>query len=96
MHRNEVNVGLVLHERLRSVAVMHIPVDDENPICTVALACVLRGNGHVPEEAETHRSIFQRVVSRRSHGAERSQIDPGHGAIDAVEDRAGAGSRSVP
>src|SRR2546423_8082064 len=32
MHRDEVDVGLILDQRLGAVAVMHVPVDDEDPL----------------------------------------------------------------
>src|ERR1051325_7657750 len=32
MHRDEVDVGLIFHERLSAVAMMDVPIDDENSL----------------------------------------------------------------
>lgn len=54
VHRNEVDVGLPLDQRLRAVSVMHVPVNDENPLKTVTRAGIVRGAGDVSEDTESH------------------------------------------
>ena len=68
-----MDVRLVLDERLRAVAVMNVPVDDQHSSRPVLLPRVVRRERNVAEKAEAHRAVAQRVMTRRSHGAERSQ-----------------------
>ena len=72
VHRHEMNVRLVLDERLRSVAVVHVPIDDEHALGAVAPPRVVRAERDVAEETEAHRRVAQRVMARRPHGAEAS------------------------
>jgi len=82
VHRDEVDVGLILDQRLSAVAMVDVPVDDEDPLQTVLLARVVCGERDVPKEAESHRSIIDGVVSWRAHGGEAPRMDVGDGEID--------------
>ena len=66
--RDVEDVGVVPEDRLRAVAVVHVPVDDQDPLTQ----CGARGggNGHVVDEAEAHRPVGRGVVARRPHGHE--------------------------
>ena len=70
VHRHEVDVRLVLDERLRPVAVVHVPIDDQHALGAVPSPRVVRADRDVAEETEAHRVRAQRVVARRTHGAE--------------------------
>ena len=54
MHGDESNLGLLLHQRLRAVAVVHVPVDDEHATDFVPRARVVRADRHRAEETESH------------------------------------------
>jgi hypothetical protein len=62
VHGDEMDIGLVLDERLSAVAVMHVPIDDEYPFETVVLPSVVRGQRDVSKEAEAHRAVEGCVV----------------------------------
>ena len=96
VHRDEVDVGLILHERLGAVAVVHIPIDDQHPVEAVLLPRVVRRAGDASENAETHRAVAQRVMTRRAHRAEAPVIRSGCGEIDSHEDGARRRRRGVP
>src|SRR5690349_22914089 len=91
MHRHEMDVGLVLDERLSSVAVMDIPIDDENPAESVLFARIVRGDRDVAEQAEPHCSIVDGVVSRRADRRETALVDSAHREIDSRKNAAGPG-----
>ncbi len=98
MHGDEANVALLLDERLRPVAVVNVPVDDQHSLGAVPLTRVVCADGHVPEEAETHRASADRVVTWRANRAEAS---PGptpvaEREVDAVEHRTGGRGRRIP
>ncbi len=91
-----MNVGLVLDERLRSVAVMHVPVEDENPFETVSLPRVMSSARDAAEDTEAHRAATQRVMPRRTHRAKASLVRSRHRVIHAVEHASGGRSRCEP
>ena len=95
MHRDEVDRRIIFDQRLGTVAVMDVPVDDQHPFCAVFPPRVVRRDGCVTEQAEAHRAIVQRVVARGPHRTEAAHI-LGKGEIDRVEGATGAGTRGVP
>ena len=61
MGRDVQHVGIVPEDRLRAVAVMHVPVHDEHPL---APSRARRGrHGDVVQQAEAHGAFRQRVVT---------------------------------
>ena len=70
MHRYEANVRLVFDKSLSSVPVMNVPVDDQNFLCIVFSPRIVRRDGHIAEETESHSAIPERVVSGGSYCAE--------------------------
>jgi hypothetical protein len=74
---------------------MDVPVDDQDAIGTVALPRVVRGDGDVAEEAESHRPVVQRVVPGRAHRAEAAR-PIGEGEVYPVEDTARSRASRVP
>ena len=88
---------IVLDERLRAVAVVHVPVDDQHALDAFALARVVRADGDVAEEAESHPAVSERVVTGRSDGAERARAyrrPPVHGVEHAANGGACGVARS--
>src|ERR1019366_6880881 len=81
---------------LRSVAVMHIPVDDEHAIETLDSTRVVCGDGDVSEEAESHRGSTKRVVAGRAHRAEAALRRTREREVDGVEDASGARRGGLP
>ena len=66
MRRHVEHVGIVLEEMLRAVAVMQVPVDDDD--ATDARAAEMRGRDRdVVEETEAHRAPVLGVMTRRPH-----------------------------
>ena len=96
VHRDEVNVGLHFYERLRSVAVMHVPIDDEDALQSVFRARVMRGARNAPENAEAHRTIAQRVVTGRPNGAKAARVRTGGGAVNGIENASRRGGGGEP
>ena len=65
VHRHEADVRLILHQRLGTVSVMYVPIDDEDAIDPVARSGVPRSDGDVAEQTKAHRSRSQSVSSSR-------------------------------
>ena len=65
-----MNVGLMFHERLSSIAMMNIPIDDQNSLRAMTLTRIMRRDCHISKETKTHRAVVKSVVTRRSYGAE--------------------------
>ena len=81
---------------LRAVAVVHVPIHDQDARYAVFALRVARGEGHVIEEAEAHAAASAGVVSRRPHGAERVLHVAGHHRVDGVQHAACGQCRDVP
>src|SRR6185437_13061212 len=96
MHGQESDAGIVLHQRLRTIAVMHVPVDDQDPIEVVDLASVVRAQRDASEDAETHRAVADCVVTGRPNARETPGRAPVDRHVDRVEHAAGRGRRGIP
>jgi hypothetical protein len=62
---------------LRSVAVVHVPVDDCDARRPELGLRVAGRNRDVVEEAKPHPTLGQRMVSRGTHERERTLLDGG-------------------
>ena len=87
MHRDEEEARVVLHDGLRTVAVVDVEVDDGDAGELLALRHA-SGDRDIGEQAKAHGASRLRVVTGGAHGAE--------GAVDlAAGDRAnGFGHRA--
>lgn len=95
VHRHEMNCRIVFDERLCSVSVMDIPVDDQHSIQPVNRLRVTRRDCDVAQQAESHRSRLERVMARRTNCAKRSR--PGvNRAVNRRECATGTRSCCVP
>src|SRR4029078_3139077 len=59
----EENRRILFKAMLRTVSVMHIPVDDEHAAQTVLFLNVARRDSHVVEKTKTHRPVGFRMVT---------------------------------
>ena len=73
VQRDEEDALVVLQDRLRAVAVVHVPVDDRHSPRVAVVQQPPRGHGDVAEEAEAHCPLAERVVARRPHEREPSR-----------------------
>src|SRR5205085_3328530 len=63
---------VVIKNALRAVTVMHVPIQNGDPIdLLVLLLRISRGDGDVVEKTETHRAIRRGVMARRPDGHKR-------------------------
>lgn len=63
---------VAVEDRLRTVAVMHVPVQHRHALVTLAQQPG-GGDGDVVEEAETHRPVLSGVVARGTDERERDE-----------------------
>ena len=70
VQRHEPDARVGLDQRLRAVAVVHVPVDDQHARPAGGERGVRRHHD-VVDQAEAHRRVAQRVVPRRAHRGER-------------------------
>lgn len=64
------HVRVVVEDLLEAIAVMHIPVDDQNSFHFEFLLQLFDRNGYRVEETESHRLLVLGVTARRSHHRE--------------------------
>ncbi len=92
MYGEEPNTGVVVKDRLRAVAVVNVPIDDENTL-QAQRETRCSGQGNIVEQAKPHRALGERVMSRRADEAQCLRI----GAVDdspyRVAQRPGCQSR---
>src|SRR6185312_15044818 len=55
VHGHEMDALIALDERLRAVAMVHVPVDDEHAVEPARATRIVRRDCDVAEEAESHR-----------------------------------------
>lgn len=96
VHRDKTDRRLGLDQGLCAVPVMHIPVDDKNPIRAMPRTSVVRAERHAAKETETHAAIAERVVSGRSNRAEAARVRTGEREVDSLEHRSRRRARRVP
>src|SRR6266513_5725454 len=96
VHRDEMDVRLLLDQSLSPIAMVNIPVDNKDPLQPMLLPRVVRSEGDVSEKAETHCPIVDRVVTRRTDGREAALMDATDREIDRRENAAGTGGGGVP
>ena len=65
VHRKEANRRIFPEDRLRAIAVVNVPIDDQNTMESVVLYRVPGAYGDMIDEAEAHGAIGKRVVAWR-------------------------------
>ena len=78
----EENRRILVKAMLRTVSVMHIPVDDEHAAQTVLFLNVARRDSYVVEKTKTHRPVGFRMVTGWPHGAKRMLNVAAHDRIN--------------
>src|SRR5262245_14167035 len=68
---------------LRSIAVMHVPIDDRHTLSAVNGLGMARADRRLIEEAKSHRGRAFCMVSRRAHGDEGIVDLATHDLIDS-------------
>src|ERR1700712_5520785 len=63
--RSEEEIGVVPGSRLGAVAVMHVEIHHRHALPAPGGACVMRRDGGVGKETETHGAIRLGMMSRR-------------------------------
>ena len=75
MQRDGEHRRVVGEQRLGAVSVMHVEVDDGDPLEPERELRVPGGDGHVREDAEPHRLGSQGMVAGRAHECESAHLD---------------------
>ncbi len=88
MDREERDRGIVVEDLLGAVAVVDVPVDDQDPVEPEPLDGVRRGDGDAAEQAEAHRLVGPGVVAGRPDRAEGPAIGPLDDRRDRIDRRA--------
>lgn len=91
-----MNARFIFNKRLRAVAMMHIPINDQHPLTRMILERVVGGNRHISEKTKPHRPIPQRMMPRRSHGGEAALRAPVEGHIHTIEHASRTRRRRIP
>lgn len=92
----EEDGGVVVKDVLGAVAVVDVPVHDEDFRCTVFFLGVAGADGDVIEEAEAHALGGAGVVAGGTDGAEGALELAGHDEVHGIEDGAdGVGGDGV-
>ena len=95
MHRDEAHRRIPFEDRLRPVAVMHVPIHDDHLALAELLSVACR-EGHVIEEAEAHGAVGEGVMARGPRRPERGRALLSDPALHGREGDARRGERRFP
>ncbi len=95
VRRDVEHAGIVVEAPLRPVAVMHVPIDDQQPLEAVACAQVARADGDVVEQAKAHGPIRLGVVAGRPNEREAVVDVARHDRVEDREVAAGGEARGL-
>jgi hypothetical protein len=96
MQRHEVDIRIVLHECLCPIAVVDVPVHNENTLRAERFACVVRSNGNIPKEAKPHRAIVHGMMPRWTDSAEATWVGALQCKLYSIEHTPNCSGCSVP
>src|SRR5439155_15569783 len=82
MNAEKHHLGTLIKNVLGAVAVMNVPIDDENFGQMVSYSGVMSGQSDVIEQAESHAARGCGMMTRRTHQAERVLLGPFDDRID--------------
>jgi hypothetical protein len=94
MERHVRHTWVGVEDLLRAIAVVRVVVDDQDALAAVGERG--GGDGHVVEQAETHRTLGAGVVARRSQRQERGVVPLGRERVGGGEPGARRPHRRVP
>jgi len=89
------DVRVIVESGLRSVAVVDVPIDDQDLREAVLFLHVTGADGDIVEDAESHSVVSQGVVPRGPDGAERVARLALDNGIDGGENAARSDKRRV-
>ncbi len=95
MHAEVQHARVVVEGGLRAVAVMNVPVDNQDLRQIVLLLGVLGADRHIVEDAKAHRPVRHRMVARRTHGTEGVFDLALHHGVDRGQHAAGGHHRGL-
>eukprot|EP00960_Hanusia_phi_P068920 766965-Hanusia_phi.AAC.5 len=96
MDREEEDRAVGQEHLLCPVAVVDIPVEDQDPLCPLPQLRLPCGHCHIAEDAEAHGARRKRVVSRGSDRTERSSESIAGDHLRGLHDRASCQHRALP
>jgi len=91
-----VNPWVALDESLSPVPVVHVPIDNEDAIDSVASSGVAGRERRVSEKAKPHRAVPHGMVARWPDGGETPGALPRDRKVHGVQNTARRGSCGVP
>src|SRR5215475_2307979 len=68
MRAEKQHAGVVLEGLLGAIAMMHVPIHDQDAFQAIAFLGVTRGNGDVVEQTEAHGTLAFGVMPRGPQG----------------------------
>lgn len=71
MSAEEEHGAILIEDVLRSVAMMHVPINNRYMMSAIHALRMAGGNGDIIEDTETHASALTRMVPGRPNGTER-------------------------
>jgi hypothetical protein len=74
MHTEEEDRGIGVENVLRSVAVMDVVIDDQNPPAPLRPKRIFGGDGDVVEKTESHRPGFFSIVTGGTDEGKRISV----------------------
>jgi hypothetical protein len=95
MDREESDLFVAPEDLLGAVAVMHIPVDDQNAIESEFVDRQPGADRHVVKQAKAHRRGGTGVVPRRANETKGRRIFPANNPLDGIRNRPGRQQRHV-
>src|SRR5690606_6669570 len=96
VQRQVEDTRILVEDVLRAVAVMHIPVDDQDALDAVFRLCSTRRDRDVVEQTEAHCAIRGRMMSGRTAQRERGPRAAAHDEVDGIDRTARGGCRRIP
>src|SRR6202140_3323781 len=82
MQGNRQHAGIVIEDCLRSIAVMHVPIDRGDALQTMGGLSVADRHAHIPKKAKAHTYLRSGVMTWRPH----QTVSVRHGALDPGTD----------
>jgi hypothetical protein len=68
MRTKEQHAGIVLEGMLGTIAMMHVPIHDQNALQAITFLSVTRRNGDIIEQAKSHGTLALGMMSRGPQG----------------------------
>src|SRR5262245_49570032 len=89
--RTEIKDGtIVVEDILRAIAVVIIPINNQNSTDSMLLLKIARSDGDIVEDAKPHAAIRCCVMPRRTYRGERIANFAGHDRINDIQYAAGS------